>query len=216
MLNLNKFTWRNWKERKGRFEVTENCLKSFNNKTETMKYLIIINVFLLSHSKTFAQAPINYISGESSVSKDFILVGKSQIKISKTSKVKSLIKSNLEFVDFYTKHKDSINMTYVSSLILFTVNDKKVITPNTIQSDFKLDNIANNCITSFSNQIKFNNLTNGELVLGFYLTFNPNEDIFTFGFVEIKNNQYYGIYEGAKSLHQKPKRIPHSHIIKED
>ncbi|WP_139294467.1 hypothetical protein, partial [Microcystis aeruginosa] len=109
-----------------------------------MKVLISLMLFVLSYNQTYSQVPINYVLGEKSVSKDYILKGKSLLKIKNTSKIKSLIKSDLEFTNFYTKKKDSINEWYISSLILFSIKDKHIITPNKIISDFELNNIANN------------------------------------------------------------------------
>ncbi len=182
-----------------------------------MKYITTITFFLLSYTQTYAQVPINYIVGKNSISKDYILSGKSQLKIKNTSKIESLIKANLDFTDFCKKNKDSIGTGYISSLLLFYIKDRSVIMPNVIQSDFELDNIANNCINTFFNQIKFCNLTNKQFVLGFYLTFLPNEDKFTFGFVQVINNEYYSIYAGSELLHLKQnKQRPQHAVIKPD
>jgi hypothetical protein len=181
-----------------------------------MKILLVLTVLLLSHVQTYAQVPIDYVLGQNSVSKNYEIKGKSEIKIKNTSKLKILLKEDLDFTNFYTKNKDSIDKWYVSSMILFHIKGEKVITPNKITSDFELNIIANNCINTYFNQIKFCNLTGKDYFLGFYLTFDTDKNRFTFGLVEFKENNYYSIYEGSKSLHLNQNRQPPLQIIKPD
>ena len=179
-----------------------------------MKILLVFAVLLLGYFQTYAQVPIDYVFGQKSVSKDYVIKGKSQIKIKNASKLKTLLKEDLDFTNFYTKNKDNIDKWYVSSMILFYIKEEKVIKPNKITSDYELNTIANNCINTYFNQIKFCHLTGSDYILGFYLTFDADKNRFTFGIVEFDQNDYYSIYEGSKLLHLNQNRKPPLQIIK--
>ena len=101
-----------------------------------MRITTIIGILILVCTKICAQSPINYISANTSVSKDFIIIAKSKVKIKNISKVKALIEKNPEFVNFYKTRKDSVKLGYISSLLLFKIKDNEIVLPNYIKSDF--------------------------------------------------------------------------------
>lgn len=155
------------------------------------KEIIILLIWgLFKGTYAFSQ-PINYLYNNKTVSKDYIISGKSKIKIFNCMEISQLIKGNSSFTKFCSIYKDSIGIESVSSLIIFKVSNNIITNTNSIVSDFTLNNIANEIVDSSFKGLKFKKLNGEQTLIGFYIHHIPKSKKFIVEFVEFKNDKYY-------------------------
>lgn len=140
--------------------------------------------------------PINYLYNNNEVPKNYIIQGKSELKIVNCKDVLRSIKENTSFMKFCSNHKDSLDVEIISSLIIFKVDNNIIINTNLGDNDFEFNNIANEIVNTLSKKMKLKNLKKEEYLLGFYIHYIPRLNRFIYEFVEFKDDKYYIIYKG--------------------
>jgi hypothetical protein len=154
--------------------------------------IIILVLILVKIAPVFGQ-PINYFYNDKRVSKEYIISGKSKIKIVNCDEISQMIKENNLFSEFCKSYKDSLSIESVSSLIVFRVNNNMVKNTNSTNSDFILNNVVNDIINSSFKNLRFKRLNSGENLIGVYLHHIPKSKKVIVEFVEFKDGNYYSI-----------------------
>lgn len=156
--------------------------------------IIFIGVFLVV-GYAFSQ-PINYLYNNNEVSKNYIIQGKSKLKIANRKDILRSIKENTSFMKFCSNYKDSLDVEIISSLIIFKVDNYIITNTNLGVNDFEFNNIANKIVDTISEKMKLKNLMKEKYLLGFYIHYIPRLNKFIYEFVEFKDDKYYIIYKG--------------------
>lgn len=154
--------------------------------------VILLFILLFKSFNIFCQ-PINYYYKDKVVSKDYIISGKSKIKFSNSKIIVQKIKGNDAFVKFCATYKDSLSMGIISSLIIFSVHEKKIINTNLMDSDFQLNNIVNEFIATIFKSIQLKKYPENDVLIGFYVHYIPKSKESNIEFVEFRDDKYYSI-----------------------
>ena len=147
--------------------------------------VILLFILLFKSLNIFCQ-PINYYYKDSTISKDYVISGKSKIKFSKSKYIVQQIKENKAFVNFCATYKDSLSTEIISSLIIFNVHEKKIINTNMLTSDFPLNNIVNEFIATVFKSIHLKKYPENDVLIGVYVHFIPKSKEANIEFVEFR------------------------------
>ncbi|MFW0739181.1 hypothetical protein [Flavobacterium sp. T12S277] len=161
--------------------------------------VILLFILLFKSFDIFCQ-PINYYYKDKTISKDYIISGKSKIKFSNSKYIVQQIKMNNAFVKFCAAYKDSLSTEIISSLIIFNVHEKKIINISMLNVDFQLNSIVNELIATVFKSIQLKKYPENDVLIGFYVHFIPKSKETNIEFVEFRDDKYYSIFRNTFKL----------------